>query len=65
VNSGYPSDAWGWAADVGLKVNTPFISQGDWFQAQVALGGASAASTQIKDQSNWMVSVGAHRNFLP
>jgi hypothetical protein len=31
----HPSDRWGWAAGVGLKVNTPFISQGDWFQTQV------------------------------
>ena len=30
-----PSDKWGWAAGVGLKINTPFISQGDWFQTQV------------------------------
>jgi len=32
--AGHPSDKWGWAAGVGLKVNTPFITQGDWFQAQ-------------------------------
>ena len=32
---GNPSDKWGWAAGVGLKINTPFISQGDWFQTQV------------------------------
>jgi len=31
---GHPSDRWGWAAGVGLKINTPFITQGDWFQAQ-------------------------------
>jgi len=33
--SGHPGDVWGWAAGFGLKVNTPMISQGDWFQAQV------------------------------
>jgi hypothetical protein len=32
--SGHPSDSYGWAAGAGLKLNTPFISQGDWFQAQ-------------------------------
>ena len=26
--------SWGWAAGVGLKINTPFITQGDWFQTQ-------------------------------
>jgi hypothetical protein len=31
----------------------------------VVLGGASAASTAVKDQSNWLVSVRAHRDFLP
>ena len=31
---GHPSDQWGWAAGVGLKINAPFITQGDWFQAQ-------------------------------
>jgi hypothetical protein len=31
---GHPGDRWGWAAGVGLKINTPFITQGDWFQAQ-------------------------------
>jgi hypothetical protein len=31
----HPSDRWGWAAGVGLKINTPFITQGDWFQTQV------------------------------
>ena len=32
---GHPSDEWGWAAGFGLKINTPFITQGDWFQTQV------------------------------
>jgi hypothetical protein len=30
----HPGDRWGWAAGVGLKINTPFITQGDWFQTQ-------------------------------
>ena len=30
--AGHPNDRWGWAAGFGLKINTPFISQGDWFQ---------------------------------
>jgi hypothetical protein len=32
--NGHPGDRWGWAAGFGLKVNTPFISTGDWFQTQ-------------------------------
>jgi hypothetical protein len=30
-----------------------------------AFGGATTGTTQIKDQSNWMISVRAHRDFLP
>ena len=33
--AGHPERSWGWAAGFGLKINTPFISQGDWFQTQV------------------------------
>jgi hypothetical protein len=32
--NGYPSDKIGWAAGVGAKINTPFISPGDYFMAQ-------------------------------
>jgi hypothetical protein len=35
IADGHLSDKRGWAAGIGLKVNTPFISQGDWFQTQV------------------------------
>jgi len=35
IADGHPSDKKGWAAGFGLKDNTPFISQGDWFQTQV------------------------------
>jgi len=31
---GHPSDAWGWAIGAGLKLNTPFFGQGDYFQTQ-------------------------------
>ena len=34
IIAGHPSDKWGWAAGAGLKINTPFIGQGDWFQTQ-------------------------------
>ena len=33
--SGHPSDAVGWAIGAGVKINTPMIGQGDYFQAQV------------------------------
>jgi len=33
--SGYPSNAWGFAAGAGIKILTPSIGTGDYFQAQV------------------------------
>jgi hypothetical protein len=33
--------------------------------AGVVIGGAAAATTQVQNQSSWMVSVRAHRDFLP
>ncbi|MGH6676250.1 MAG: porin, partial [Xanthobacteraceae bacterium] len=32
--TGHPSDAWGWVIGAGLKINTPFISQGDYLDAE-------------------------------
>ena len=29
--SGHPGDAWGWVVGAGIKINTPFISPGDYF----------------------------------
>jgi len=29
--TGHPSDAWGWVVGGGIKINTPFISPGDYF----------------------------------
>jgi Porin subfamily len=34
--TGHPGDKWGWVAGVGLRLNAPFIAQGDYFQAQAA-----------------------------
>jgi hypothetical protein len=33
--SGHAGDSWGWAVGAGVRFNTPFVSQGDWFQSQV------------------------------
>jgi hypothetical protein len=40
--SGHPGDEWGWVVGAGLRLNFPFIAQGDYFQSQVNYGvGAS------------------------
>jgi hypothetical protein len=36
--SGHPGDTWGWTAGLGLRLNTPLVSQGDFFQSQVNFG---------------------------
>ena len=33
--SGHPDDKVGWVIGGGIKLNAPFIGQGDYFQAQV------------------------------
>jgi hypothetical protein len=33
--SGHPGDEWGWVVGAGLRLNAPFIAQGDYFQSQV------------------------------
>jgi hypothetical protein len=33
--TGHPGDAWGWVVSGGIKVNTPFVSPGDYFDGQV------------------------------
>jgi hypothetical protein len=35
TGSGHPDDKWGFVVGAGLKLNTPMIGQGDFFQTQV------------------------------
>ncbi len=49
----HPGDKWGWAAGVGLKINTPFITQGDWFQAQVNVTQGALRYLFNTPNSNW------------
>jgi hypothetical protein len=34
--TGHPADQWGWVAGAGLRLNFPFIAQGDYFQTQAS-----------------------------
>jgi hypothetical protein len=61
--SGHPSDAWGWAAGAGLKLNLPMITQGDWFQVQFnATEGALRYLFQTPN-SNWGAAYGATEGY--
>ena len=50
---GHPGDKWGWAAGVGLKINTPFITQGDWFQTQVNVTQGALRYLFNTPNTNW------------
>jgi Porin subfamily len=50
---GHPGDKWGWAAGVGLKINAPFITQGDWFQAQANVTQGALRYLFNTPNSNW------------
>ena len=59
----HPSDKWGWAAGVGLKVNTPFITQGDWFQTQVNVTQGALRYLFNTPNSNWGKVDGANEAY--
>ncbi len=53
IAAGHPGDRWGWAAGFGLKINTPFISQGDWFQTQVNVTQGALRYLFNTPNTNW------------
>jgi hypothetical protein len=61
--NGHPGDRWGWAAGVGLKVNAPFIAQGDWFQAQFNVTQGALRYLFNSPNSNWGKVDGAAEAF--
>ena len=50
---GHPGNAWGWAAGVGIKINTPFITQGDWFQTQFNVTQGALRYVFNTPNTNW------------
>ena len=61
--TGHPGDRWGWAAGVGLKINTPFITQGDWFQTQVNFTEGALRYVFNTPNTNWGKVDGANETF--
>ena len=59
----HPGDSWGWAAGAGLKLNLPFITQGDWFQAQVNVTQGALGYAFFSQKSNWGDVNGANEAF--
>ena len=60
---GHPGDKWGWAAGVGLKINTPFITQGDWFQAQFNVSEGALRYIFNTPNTNWGKVEGATEGY--
>jgi len=50
---GHPGDKWGWAAGFGLRINTPFISQGDFFVTQVNVTQGALRYLFNTPNTNW------------
>ncbi len=59
----HPSDAWGWAAGVGLKLNLPMITQGDWFQSQVNVSQGATRYVFNTPNTNWGMASGTDAGF--
>jgi hypothetical protein len=53
TGTGHPSDQWGFAVGVGLKLNLPMITQGDWFQAQANYTQGAAKYTNNGNDTNY------------
>ncbi|HZT25624.1 MAG TPA: porin [Pseudolabrys sp.] len=51
--AGNPSDTWGFAVGGGLKVNTPFIGKGDYFQSQVTYAQGASRYVFFTPNTNW------------
>ena len=61
--SGHPDDELGFAIGAGIKLNTPFISQGDYFQAQVNYTQGALKYMFQTPNTNWAKVEGANEGF--
>ena len=61
--AGHPGNTWGWAAGLGLKINTPFIPQGDWFQAQFNVTEGALRYLFNTPNTNWGMANGTNAGF--
>jgi hypothetical protein len=62
--TGHPGDKWGWVASAGLRVNFPFIAQGDYFQTQaIYTQGATRYMNMGNNAPNFAIERGQHFGF--
>ena len=53
LSSGHADDKLGWAVGAGIKLNAPFIGQGDYFQTQVNYTQGALRYVFQTTQPNW------------
>jgi hypothetical protein len=63
LSGGNPSNAWGWAAGAGLRLNFPMIGAGDYFQAQVNYTQGASRYSFFTPDSNWGFNQGASETY--
>ena len=61
--SGHPDDELGFVIGAGIKLNTPFIGQGDYFQAQVNYTQGALRYLFQTPNTNWGKVEGANEGF--
>ena len=54
--SGHPDDKVGWVIGGGIKLNAPFIGQGDYFQAQVNYTQGALRYVFQTSQPSWSIN---------
>jgi hypothetical protein len=60
---GHPDDAWGWAVGGGVKINTPFVSPGDYFQSQANFTQGALRYLSFYEEGNWAKVSGATEGY--
>jgi hypothetical protein len=62
--TGHPGDKWGWVVGAGLRLNFPFVAQGDYFQTQAAYTQGGIAYLAKGDNTpNWGFERGHNLGF--
>jgi hypothetical protein len=60
---GHPGVQWGWAVGAGLRLNFPFIAQGDYFQTQFNYTQGAERYLFFSETSNWGKLAGANEAY--
>jgi hypothetical protein len=62
-NTGNPNNEWGWAAMAGLRLNAPFIGQGDYLAVQGIYTQGALRYIFQNPNSNWWIQDGNNTSY--